>query len=345
VFRAIRRDFWDADKIIALYEGVLRRTPEPDEIAGLQKALNKSGDVKRALQDMLSSHEFGIMVLPDLVNEHIRQVPSQPLFFLHVPKTAGTSFRLDLSDALGVPAFLLFIHTSWPGFGRDETMHFWPFWAGHAGVSAFPATHRGITVFREPRSRILSAYRQQERELLLRDGPPTRFYEESSQMAFSRGITAAQPFSEWLKFRRSTAAWYFPAPEDPAHRRWNGVPGVQFMNALTARELTTGLEQSLARFDAAAWAHDQPAIRDAIQQMTGTVIPAETRRENVFRTVETTKPTTLTADDLQHLNRLAAEEELLFSIAIDRGLIPPISTETADEQFEATAKRLGYAFA
>lgn len=345
MFRATRNRFWDEGKIIALYEGVLRRTPNGDEITTLQRALNSSGDVKRALQDMLSSHEFGIMMLPDLVNEHLTRVPPKPLFFLHVPKTAGTSFRLDLSDALGVPAFLLFIHSSWPGIGHDDTMHFWPFWAGHAGVSAFPSTHRGITVFRETRSRVLSAYRQQEREILLQDGSPTQFYEESSQIAFSRGVTAAQPFSDWLRFRRSAAAWYLPAPAEPRFRRWNGVATGKYLDTLSTRELRAGLETSLARFDVAAWAHDDSAMRDAIRIATGATSNSATRRENVFTTVETTKPTILTREDRQFLDQLAVDESLLVNAAVDSGLIPPISKDVADEEFETTAKRLGYAFA
>jgi hypothetical protein len=345
VFRATRSGFWDSDKIVALYEGVLRRTPSVSEIEVLQNALNKSGDVKRALQDMLSSHEFGIMMLPDLVNEHISRVPKQPLFFLHVPKTAGTSFRLDLSDALGVPAFLLFIHSSWPGIGQDDTMNFWPFWAGHAGISAFPETHRGITVFRETRSRVLSAYRQQEREILFQSGSPVQFYEESSQIAHSRGITAAQPFSQWLRFRRSAALWYLPAPAEPRFHRWNGVATSKYLDTLSTRELRSALTKSLTRFDAAAWAHDEVAMRDAIRRVTGGTGVAATRRENVFGTVETTKPTILSREDLEFLDQLALEENLLINAAVERGLIPPISKEVADEEFETTAKRLGYAFA
>jgi hypothetical protein len=342
VFRKTEPAFWDDEKVIALYEGVLRRTPTPDEIVGLVTALNKSGNVKLALQDMLSSHEFGIMMLPDLVNEHIARVPSQPLFFLHVPKTAGTSFRLNLSDALGVPAYLLFIHSSWPGYGKDENMRFWPFWAGHAGISAFPTTHRGITVFRETRSRVLSAYRQQERELLSGRDNGSRFYEESSQIAVSRGVSAAKPFSEWVRYRRSAAVWFLPAPEEANLRRWNGVPKQKYLDTLSSRDLTSKLAQSFARFDAAAWAHDQPAMREAIRLVTGNDGTSEIRRENVFRTVETTKPTTLSSDDLQQLDRLVAEEKLFFKTAVDRGLIPPLDPDIADSEFERTAQRLDF---
>jgi hypothetical protein len=179
----------------------------------------------------------------------------------------------------------------------------------------------------------------------LKKGSPTEFYEESNQIAFSRGITAAQPFSEWLRFRRSAAAWYLPSPEEPQFQRWNGVVNIKYMNTLTTHEIRSGLEKSLARFDAAAWAHDDRAMRDAIRLVTGgTGIPS-IRRENVFRTVETTKPTILSREDLRFLDQVAVDELLLINLAIDRGLIPPISKDLADEEFEKTAKRLGYAFA
>lgn len=345
MFRAPELTFWDAEKVIALYEGVLRRTPTADEIVGLVKALNKSGDVKRALQDMLSSHEFGIMMLPNLVNEHITRVPAKPLFFLHVPKTAGTSFRLDLSDALGIPAFLLFIHTSWPGYGKDEKMHFWPFWAGHAGISVFPATHRGITIFRETRSRILSLYRQQQRELLVKRDTSKNWLNEDRFAPIAGGRSAVLPFSEWLTFLPSASAWYLPAPDEADQRRWNGVPIKKFVDALAPRDLTEKLSESLTRFDAAAWAHDQQGMRAAIRRVTGTDEVEGTRRENVFRTVENTVPILLTPDDRHLLDDLASQEEILIKLAIDHGLIPPITKEEADEEFANTAKRLGFNFA
>lgn len=344
MFRKTEIAFWDSEKVVALYEGVLRRTPKPEEVEALTLALNKSGDVKRALQDMLSSHEFGIMMLPDLVNEHIARIPPKPLFYLHVPKTAGSSFRLELSDALGVPAFLLYFGRSWSGFGNDAPMHFWQFWAGHAGISAFPETHRGITVFRETRSRILSSYRQQERD------PPglktgnRKFYDEASQIAFSRRVTAADPFSVWLSFRQSAINWFIPAPADVDSTMWHGVPRRQYIDTLSSKEIHTRLDQSLSRFDAAAWVHDPQAMRDSIRLVTGREFESGSRRENVFSPMELTKPTTLSRDDLRQLDRIAADEKLLISLAVDRGLIPPISKEKADEEFENTAKRLGFAF-
>ena len=333
----------DADLVKALYRGVLRREPAPVEIDNLIKALSNAVSVEHALKDMLSSHEFGVMVLPNLINEYMSAVPTRPVFFLHIPKTAGTSFRLALTDTLGIPAFLLYEHSSWKGFGKNDTMNFWPLWAGHAGVSTFPQTHRGITVFREPRSRALSAYRQQESELALENFSLVRFSRDDGLTANpKRVVTAADPFAEWIKLVQGSTPWFLEAPREAKNQLWDGRPSIACVRALNQTETRKMLSRTLGRFDSAAWAHDSESMTTSIEKIVGKPMVSEIGRENLFEVESKTKPTVLTADDLVQLDRIAAADRVLFETAVDKGLIAPLDQDFADAEFERTAQRLGF---
>jgi hypothetical protein len=343
VFRRDKTLPIDADLVNALYRGVLRREPDAAEIDSLIKALSNAGSVEQALKDMLSSHEFGVMVLPDVLNSYVTRIPDHPVFFLHVPKTAGTSFRLALADAMGVPAFLLYVRTSWLGFGENATMDFWPLWAGHAGVSAFPKSHRGITIFRESRSRVLSHFRQIEREIATGDpsGPLNERFAHFN-MERKTGITVQDGFSRWVSQARSVVQWFIEAPHTEGAYFWNGRPTGEFLDSLSPAQARRSLTRSFQRFDAAAWSHDSDAMRIAISRVANVQSVAPIRHENQYVSLSDEQTTRLTVEDLTHLNRIADDEKVLFDIAVGEGLIPPLDPDFADAEFEKNAKRLGF---
>lgn len=333
----------DPELIGALYRGVLGREPAAAEIDNLLRALSNAESVERALKDMLSSHEFGVMVLPDIVNSYVSRATECPIFFLHVPKTAGTSFRLALSDTVGIPAFLLYVRTSWLGFGENASMNFWPLWAGHAGVSAFPETHRGITVFREARSRVLSAFRQQQREFETGDpnGPTNARFAQFNMDRLKRP-TVKDGFSRWVTGPRHTTPWFIDTPRKDGAYLWDGRPSAEFLKSLSTSEVRLSLTRSLSRFEAAAWVHDSDAMNQAISRVTNVNSAAPLRRENEFRSAPFTDAIRLTSDDLKHIKRNAHNDQLLLDIAVERGLIPPLDSDHADAEFERTAQRLGF---
>lgn len=343
MFRQGRSIPLDAYLVGALYRGVLRREPAPPEIEGLRSALSTAGSIEHALKDMLSSREFGVMVLPDLINSYVTRAPDNPVFFVHIPKTAGTSFRLALAETMGVPAFPLYVQSTWQGFAQVATMQFWPLWAGHAGVSAFPETHRGITVFREPRSRILSQFRQQQREFETRDpnGPANaRFAKFNTERQFR--VTVKDGFSRWVSTYRSAMQWFIDTPHTQGAHLWDGRPSESFLKSLSPSDIRVSLSRSLSRFDAAAWVHDADAMAQAISHVTGVDAVAPLGRENEFRSAPYADTVCLTSADLDHLNRNALNDHILFDIAVDRGLIPPLDPDFADAEFERTAERLGF---
>jgi hypothetical protein len=322
---------------------VLRREPSDTETEVLLAALTHSGNIERALQDMLSSHEFGVMVLPDIINTYFTQTPDHPVFFLHVPKTAGTSFRLALTDTMGIPAFLLYVHTTWQGFGEKSNMDFWPLWAGHAGVPAFPETHRGITVFRESRSRMLSLYRQQQREIARIVTLGSRNTLDNSLNATpGHRVTAADPFNQWIRHSRGTIVWFIDTPRTDGAFLWNGRPTGEYLDSLTPGEVRDSLTRSLTRFDAAAWVHDSDAMDKAISHITQREVTAPIGRENEFTESPDFHITHLSQDDLAQLERIADSDKILFDIAVDHGLISPMDSAFADDEFERTARRLGF---
>ena len=343
VFRRDKSLPLDADLIKALYRGVLRREPAPVEIDNLINALSNAGSVEHALKDMLSSHEFGVMVLPDVVNSYVTRALDNPVFFLHIPKTAGTSFRLALTETIGVPAFQLYVHSTWQGFARDATMRFWPLWAGHAGVSAFPETHRGITVFRETRSRILSAFRQQQREFQAGDpnGPTNARFAQFNVDRLTRP-TVKDGFSRWVSSYRSVVQWFIDTPSTEGAPLWDGRPTAKFLQSLSPSDVRVSLTRSLSRFDAAAWVHDSDDINRAISRVTNVDSVAPLGHENQFRPAPYAEIVRLTSEDLAYLKSHTLNDHILFEIAVERGLIPPLDKDFADAEFERTAQRLGF---
>ena len=333
----------DHELVKTLYRGVLRREPSDGEIDNLLRALSNAVSVEHALKDMLSSHEFGVMVLPDLVNSYMTRAPDNPVFFLHIPKTAGTSFRLALAETMGVPAFLLYVHSTWQGFGRVGAMGFWPFWAGHAGVSAFPQTHRGITVFREPRSRLLSAFRQEQREIATDDpnGPINARYADFS-MVRTVGVTAEDGFSRWIGGSRSEIPRFIDTPLTEGAYLWDGRPTAKYFQSLSPSDVRSSLTRSLSRFDAAAWAHDSDAMSRAISRVTNVPAAPSLGRENEYRSAPFAETVRLTPEDLANINRNAQRDQILFDISVELGLIPPLDKDFADAEFERTAERLGF---
>ena len=328
----------------SMYRSILHRQPTNAERISTAVNIQITGQFESRLAEMIDSDEFKIMRLPGLIAESTKEWTGSQVFFLHIPKTAGTSVRIALIKAVGVPAFEL--------YGRDKQMrdltrqsdkHHWPLFVGHENISFFPKTYSGITIFRESRSRLLSVYRQQSR-FVLTPSPyiinPESFKRESEN---SRK-TLETPFHEWLDIQNCVRTLEFLIPSKafgPNSLRSNEFR--TYVRELQANEIEKLLNESISRFTHAAWSHNEPAILKAISGVSGREI-TDLPRENVYPNLEGYPPQILDKDALVKLNAIQEKEAVIFKIAHEHGLIPLLSKSEADDLFEITAKRLGFTF-
>lgn len=271
------------------------------------------------------------MRLPHLMAQASRDWCGQYLFFLHVPKTAGTSFRLALTSSCGTPAVTLYRHIGEVDPSEYPRIAFWPLFIGHGHIDDFPEPHRGLTIVREPRSRYLSMYRQHQNS---GRGPHLFDEEVRTRLAAVAEEALSMPFGGWLRagLRRSSAS-YFSAG-------FKGKPE-RFIRTAPVNEVRDAVATGVSRIDAAAWSHDHVGMLHAITIATGDVKP-QLPELNAYSQRRENTPQAITLADLTDLNECAARDQLLIDALVARGLIEPLSSSQADDLFHTTAERLGF---
>ena len=327
------------------YRVVLGRRPTKNERNDTALMMITSDRFEQRLSDMLNSHEFQLAMLPKLVADSTKNWNGKRVFFLHIPKTAGTSIRVALVRLLGVPAYELYKqNTSLIDTLEFSHADFWPLYYGHENIAFFPEGYSGITIFRESRSRILSQYRQHCRAAII-DNPL-----DIDQVAFQEMRNVAlrvlsTPFGEWLKAPSQLSSLEYFIPSKQFGR--NSYEYSEFQAhvlSLSSREIEKSLNESLSRFTNAAWSHDEPAILKAISGVSGRDVD-ELPHENVYPNLKGYPPQILDSAALTKLSAFQEKESILFKIAHEHGLVPLLSKSEADDLFEITAKRLGFTFA
>lgn len=325
-------------RVRSAYVAILRREPLRRELVARRLRTVLGGGWKTLLRDMIDSDEFRVQILPGLVVTRTEFRAPQPVFFLHVPKTGGTSVRLALGEAIGVPAINLY--GAWPT--PDTVLHrYWPYWAGHAQVDLFPETHVGLTLFREPRSRILSMYRMHQ---FLRSG--NRLPHGWNHPGPRRPLSRPLPFDRWLtSFReeqRLSIVGFFLPSATPAPDRRPSPEHVQRALQRPSAELLADLGRTLGRFRAAAWIHDNPAVARAICDVAGRE-PSRIPRVNVAEdNLPDPAPVHLDSALMSVIEEAARVDALVFSVAEEQGLIPALDRDRADDLFHAAAQRLNF---
>ena len=330
----------------SIYSGLLQRSSNVKSVAAKEIAIWSQGGLAAEIDRTLHSEEFSIMVLPGLISDASSNWCGRNIFFLHVPKTAGTAFRIALTQAAGVPAVMSYRRKGTSRPHELKALGFWPLFAGHAHVDAFPQSHRGVTTFREPRSRLLSQYRMQQRDP--RSSPHAQMMHDRDDRIKRWKANLNIPFEKWLRDRGFTQSHYFKSGVEMG-RHWDntmaGLPGRLERKTidLSEAELRDSLAKGLARFDACAWAHDRLGLENALKTITGRD-DVRMGSANEFQENRHAKPVIITSETMQLLTELESADQMLFNLASEILGLPVLSRSDSDRIFETTAKRLGFFF-
>jgi hypothetical protein len=309
-----------------IYEGSLRKVATSIGEFGLRRGLLGRNNSYRALYLLFKEGK----VSPDDLKHYYKRVEplvqNKKIFIMHIPKTAGTSLRTTLEEAIGVPAVTSYQKETEFSAIQWEEFSFWPLLSGHVHIDYFPKTHVGITTFRESRSRTLSEFRQIERR------PEHRRREILALFGFA---TKDEYPMTWGQFRNfdllHTFYWFFTS----GHRdNWR-----EFITTASKKEIRASIEIGLQRIQSAAWSHDSEALEVAASNILE--VPVKLHRVNVF-TESDTETIHLTQDDLRKLEEFASLDDIVIDVASTLGLVPKLSQSEKDALFEQDVQRLRF---
>ena len=311
-----------ADLVSRLYQTILQRPADPEGLAAAVDAIRSGSSYSQIVSGLIDSPEFATQIAPRLLDRYAPvALDAKRFFFLHVPKTAGTAFRVVLENTVNGPTVHQYPSRA-PEPGRFDSgrSDVWPLWAGHIGVSNFPVSHTGITLFRETRSRLLSLWRMHERQGQILRGP-------SSLIEQLRG--------------RATllAQWFFWKPARTSSL--GALATAKYLNSLSSHELRLGVVKGLRRFEAAAWTHDVSSVQKVLDWVAGGRAD-KLPRVNEAPPIAKDQLIRLSRSDVRDLDEAAKADETVIELAHEHGLVENLDCTTQDQLFRATAERLGF---
>lgn len=312
------------------YHGFLRKPVSFTSSFLLNSGLYPKGYQYEILQAHFNTSEITIPHLTTLYEQLEISNSTTRIALFHIPKTAGTSVRVAIGRELGIAPITNYRAGNLIQPENWNSVAFWPYFTGHTNVFNFPKSHIGITFFREPRSRLLSSYRQIEKGALNRR---VRSAEMNENVLRRWEQVSTLSFSDWLQnaHDRTSARFFFPGTEE------------EFFNAVANKsdqEIRQQLCEGLNQVDYAGWSQESASTELILSQIFGRSV--QVPKLNIFNQAGEYRPISLTQADLKTLDTVTKFDKMLIDIATDMGLITSQSKSTADAIFELTAQRLGF---
>ena len=326
----------------AVFMGILGRKPSPSEIAAWLDNQGAPTPVASLALALRTTDEYGDKLALQC-ERTARRADGRRVFFLHIPKSGGISLRTQIRASLGGVAPLLFSHTPLdhqvePG----ETS--WPYLTGHVGIDACPPGYDCVTIFREPRARLLSLHRfigsrHFEDWLVSMDLNPAtsrRWRQRSIETIIAEygDVPSGRQGNPHLGARGLRFGWMFA----------DGASTPGDFAALGPAERRAAMARGLQRVSHAAWVHDGPGVAAMLERLCGAAL-GEGRRLNTTNPTIEGEPDVLDARTLEIIDAFVSEDRELLDMAASAGLVEPLSAEDSDAIFRKTAMRLGYVFA
>ena len=225
-------------------------------------------------------------------------------FFLHIPKTGGTSVISYLKENTTFPWLL---HKP----QRDhQEISIWPFVGAHAHHSIFPPESLGFTIFRDPLERLISAWRFQtsRAQQISRRDEKIQFFDKN--------------FTEYLdlnKLRNSSenyqpnvgyyASWFFT----------NSICNPASYPAPIIQNFDESFDKAIHKIKHFACIEDPASVERVLRFATESNAPF-TQKENITKRSESEK-SSLSQSEYTSLFDLTRFEYRFLGLLFDRGLI------------------------
>jgi hypothetical protein len=170
-------------------------------------------------------------------------------------------------------------------------------------------------------------------------------------------------FNIWIKKETGISHWYVPNPSvaqnqdvsqvnylDREHRRkifqdrvgtnakWRNI-----VSCMSDSERASGIKNGLTRVISASWIHDPKSLRLSISSITDNP-DIQLTEENTFKRTSEFKIESISRESLDLLEKIRKQDQLVYQVASDLGLISNLTSEVEDELFEGAVSKLGFKF-
>jgi hypothetical protein len=295
------------DVLRVLYQKIHFREMDDDEMSIVLQSLTQ--DPVETIMGMLQSPELISRLLnlnpsPEVASNALAYVfrarkidsPEQK-FFMHLPKTAGTSINSHIQK---------FSNYAWLSHGGGNYLHLWPLVSGHFHWSDFPSTSRGLTVLRDPLERLVSAwqYMTSRRQVM-----HNNFLNEG---------LLNENFSNFLKRQTTTpslatmsvgASWFFTdTPTD-----------ILSYHESANNNLESLFYQAFNSFEHIACIEDPASVSTALKFATGSDEPFTAQANKTNRVGS--EPQSLSQAEYERLFELTAFEYRFLNYLFEKGII------------------------
>jgi hypothetical protein len=292
--------------ITELFKNILKRIPNDSDVSSLATQMRSNPvDVVAAMLDspelisrLIGRDTNGLVAANCLSHGLTFARPESritPKFFIHVPKTAGTSIHAHLNENST---------NIWARSERSDSkpnFELWPQWIQHTPLSDTPSNVRVFSITRDPISRLISAW---------------LFYSSNSQN-LERGIEIYQPMS-FTTFLKEKSARLLIRGHDFYY--WPNAYEISKDAKNKKRYVQRHFGQLSGRFEFIASIEDQDSVQKLLELATNSSTLFE-KRSNVTDEVSKSEPRSISNGEFLSLFESTELEYALMDHLYQSGMI------------------------